>query len=88
MHGRGGGLGTPPRVRARVLGIGPSAREMNALPDDVARVLEDFCGAKEIVMLGRTSRRFRPNEKTWQRHAKCNPLTEHVMVTWGKTRLA
>ena len=48
---------------------------MNVLPDDIVRVLEDLCGAKELGVLGCTGKRWRPNEKTWERVAKRDPLT-------------
>ena len=52
---------------------------MDTLPDDVARVVEELLGAKEIGALGCASKRWRPNEKTWERVAKRDPLK------WGLT---
>ena len=53
---------------------------MDTLPDDVARVVEELLGAKEIGALGCASKRWRPHEKTWERVAKRDPLTHCTVV--------
>ena len=53
---------------------------MDTLPDDVARVVEELLGAKEIGALGCASKRWRPHEKTWERVAKRDPLTHCAVV--------
>jgi len=59
---------------------------MDGLPADCARVLEGFCGAREIgFSLGAASKSWKPDEETWRRLAARNPLTQlaHVMVDWS-----
>lgn len=53
---------------------------MDSLPDDVARVVEELLGAKEIGALGCASKRWRPDHMTWERVAKRDPLTHCPVV--------
>ena len=56
---------------------------MDALPDEIARVVEEYCEAKEIGVLGRAGRRWRPDAKTWERFARRDPLTRYAFLGGG-----
>ena len=61
--------------------------QMNTLPSDCTGVVLQFCGAKEIgYSLGCTCKAWRPDEKAWERYAKCDPLTRlaHVSYAWSQ----
>ncbi|CAH0376234.1 unnamed protein product [Pelagomonas calceolata] len=53
---------------------------MDTLPDDVARVVEELLGPREIGALGCAGKRWRPSEKIWERVAKRDPLTHCTVV--------
>ena len=56
---------------------------MDVLPDEIARIVEEYCGAKEIGVLGRAGRRWRPDAKTWERFARRDPLTRYAFLGGG-----
>ena len=60
---------------------------MDALPDELARDVEEYCGAKEIGVLGRAGRRWRPDAKTWERFARRDPLTRYAFLGGGADEL-
>lgn len=60
---------------------------MDALPDEMARLVEEYCGAKEIGVLGRAGRRWRPDAKTWERFARRDPLTRYAFLGGGSDTL-
>ena len=61
---------------------------MDNLPDDVARVVEELLGPREIGALGCASKRWRPDEKIWERVAKRDPLTRCAVVGHFQIRRA
>ena len=49
---------------------------MDTLPSDVAAVIQDFCGTRELGYgLGCSGKAWRPSDTTWKRHASRHPLT-------------
>ena len=60
---------------------------MDVLPDEIARIVEEYCGAKEIGVLGRAGRRWRPDAKTWERFARRDPLTRYAFLGGGSDTL-
>ena len=55
---------------------------MDTLPGDVATVIQDFCGTRELGSLGCSGRgAWRPSDKTWKRLASRHPLTR-LAVKW------
>ena len=49
---------------------------MDTLPSDVAAVIQDFCGTRELGYgLGCSGKAWRPSDTTWKRNASRHPLT-------------
>ena len=49
---------------------------LHALPSDVATVIHDFCGTRELgYSLGCCSKAWRPTDAVWKRLASRHPLT-------------
>ena len=48
---------------------------MDTLPSDVAAVIQDFCGTRELGYgLGCSGKAWRPSDTTWKRHASRHPF--------------